>query len=261
MSVIQSNVYHGSDVGLANTSTWDASGGSFPSDAINGSTYRVTVAGTVDSESFDTGDLLVAIVDDASTSTYASNWIRVEGVVSGIDSDSAVTFNATEYSFEVSGTERVMIASTGSMTTESVRPNGDGTDDLGLINQRWNEVFGQQFLVYADNTSGSIYSRCRFLEHFGRYKLLCNAAGGATNLSFEIDADEVILAANGVDKLTVTDDDVVAEDGIGMFGVTPPASQPSHIAGLSGSSTTSEIATAVNSILAVLENNGSIATS
>lgn len=234
MSVIQSSVYHGSDTGLANTSTWDASSGSFPSDAINGSTYRVTVSGTVDSESFDAGDLLVAIVDEPSTSTYDGNWIRVEGVVPGIDSDGPVRFNATEYSFEVDGTERVMIASTGSMTTESVRPNGDGTDDLGLIDQRWNEVFAQQFLVYANNTSGSVYSRCRFLEHFGRYKLLCNAVGGATNLSFEIDADSVILAANGVDKFTVTDDDVVAEDGIGMYGVTPPSSQPSTPADLAG---------------------------
>lgn len=60
---------------------WDASGGSFPSTANRkaGWVYVVTVAGTVDGVAFGVDDKLVALVDDASTSTYSGNWFKVEG--------------------------------------------------------------------------------------------------------------------------------------------------------------------------------------
>jgi hypothetical protein len=61
--------------------TWSASeGGSFPSGANSGYTYAVAsgTRGTVDGIYFSEGDLLMAIVDGASTSTYAGNWIRIE---------------------------------------------------------------------------------------------------------------------------------------------------------------------------------------
>lgn len=63
---------------------WDASAGTFPvgsspvAGTKKGDYWYVTVAGTVDSVSFNVGDVLVAIVDNASTSTYASNWLSLE---------------------------------------------------------------------------------------------------------------------------------------------------------------------------------------
>jgi len=57
---------------------WDASSGVFPGGgtAENGYVYEVTVAGTVDSVSFDIKDRIVAIADNASTTTFASNWFK-----------------------------------------------------------------------------------------------------------------------------------------------------------------------------------------
>lgn len=59
---------------------WDASTGTFP--AATGGTKKgdywyVSVAGTVDGESFNIGDMIIAKVDNASTSSKA-DWIRLE---------------------------------------------------------------------------------------------------------------------------------------------------------------------------------------
>lgn len=58
---------------------FDASSGSFPAGADTGFLYPVSVAGTVDGEPFETHDSLLAIVDEASTTTFAGNWRRLDG--------------------------------------------------------------------------------------------------------------------------------------------------------------------------------------
>jgi hypothetical protein len=60
--------------------TWDASSGSFPGGgtAQAGWSYIVSVGGTVDSVSFAANDRIVAIADNASTSTYAANWHKLD---------------------------------------------------------------------------------------------------------------------------------------------------------------------------------------
>jgi len=62
---------------------WDASTGSFPIGSTpvagtkKGDYWYVTVAGTVDGESFNIGDMIVAKINSASTSSKA-DWIRLE---------------------------------------------------------------------------------------------------------------------------------------------------------------------------------------
>lgn len=62
---------------------WDASSGSFPVGSTpvvgtkKGDYWYVTVAGTVDGEAFNVGDMIIAKVDNASTSSK-SDWIRLE---------------------------------------------------------------------------------------------------------------------------------------------------------------------------------------
>lgn len=62
---------------------WDASTGAFPVGSTptagtkKGDYWYVTVAGTVDSEAFNVGDVIVAKIDSASTSLKA-DWIRLE---------------------------------------------------------------------------------------------------------------------------------------------------------------------------------------
>lgn len=60
--------------------TWDASSGSFPGSgsAQAGYSYIVDTGGTVDGQVFTTDDRIVAITDNASTSTYASNWHKLD---------------------------------------------------------------------------------------------------------------------------------------------------------------------------------------
>lgn len=59
---------------------WDASAGTFPGGGtgIAGDTYYVTVAGTVDSAAFAIGDTVTALIDSASTTVYADNWLRTK---------------------------------------------------------------------------------------------------------------------------------------------------------------------------------------
>lgn len=61
--------------GLLPAGEFDASGGSFPEAAIHGTYYFVRTPGTVDGEIFTIGDWLVPLLDDASTDTYAQNWV------------------------------------------------------------------------------------------------------------------------------------------------------------------------------------------
>ncbi len=58
---------------------WDASAGSFPGASLEGFVYRVGVSGEVDSVLFRAHDLLLAIVDAASPTTFAGNWQRIDG--------------------------------------------------------------------------------------------------------------------------------------------------------------------------------------
>ncbi|SFE19922.1 ubiquitin-activating E1 FCCH domain-containing protein [Roseivivax sediminis] len=62
--------------GLMPAGAFDASAGSFPADALHGSYYFVSVAGTVDGEVFAVGDWLVPLIDNASPTTFAGNWTR-----------------------------------------------------------------------------------------------------------------------------------------------------------------------------------------
>lgn len=59
---------------------WDASAGTFPGGgtAQAGDTWIVTTLGTVDGVDFFLNDRVLAIVDNASSSTYANNWVKLD---------------------------------------------------------------------------------------------------------------------------------------------------------------------------------------
>jgi len=60
--------------------SWDASVGTFPGGgtAQAGESWIISVDGTVDSIPFKVGDRIIAILDNASTSIYASNWLKAD---------------------------------------------------------------------------------------------------------------------------------------------------------------------------------------
>ncbi len=73
---------------------WDASTGTFPGTVgrKTGWFYKVDVAGTVDGVSFSVGDDVFAVVDTASTATYAGNWLKIEGRLTLAEIQAAVGF-------------------------------------------------------------------------------------------------------------------------------------------------------------------------
>lgn len=60
--------------------TWDASSGSFPGggSAQAGHSYIVSTGGTVDGVEFNADDRIIATTDNASTTTYAANWHKLD---------------------------------------------------------------------------------------------------------------------------------------------------------------------------------------
>jgi hypothetical protein len=63
---------------VVNKGSWSAATGAFPGGAKNGWAYVVTVAGTVGGVDFNVGDRVLALADNASTSVYAGNWLKLD---------------------------------------------------------------------------------------------------------------------------------------------------------------------------------------
>lgn len=57
---------------------WGAASGSFPASTQAGWSYLVTSDGTIDGIEFKTGDRLISVLDNASTTTYAGNWYKAD---------------------------------------------------------------------------------------------------------------------------------------------------------------------------------------
>ncbi|MBV1864484.1 MAG: hypothetical protein KUG74_08585, partial [Rhodobacteraceae bacterium] len=70
----------GLDQAVVLKGAWDASGGGFPGDGLAqvGWTYIATAAGVVDGVTFSINDRVISLAANASTTTYAGNWIKVD---------------------------------------------------------------------------------------------------------------------------------------------------------------------------------------
>jgi hypothetical protein len=114
------------DAAVVLRGTWDASSGSFPGGgtAQAGASYIVDVAGTVDGVAFDVDDRIVAISDNASTSTFAANWHKMDytdSVLSVAGLTGAITGSALRAAIDcISG---AVLSSTS---------NGEGASLIGL---------------------------------------------------------------------------------------------------------------------------------
>lgn len=73
---------------------WDASAGTFPGAGVaqTGWFYKVSVAGTVNGQLFTVGDDVFAIINNASPTTYANNWLKVEGSITRAEIEAALGF-------------------------------------------------------------------------------------------------------------------------------------------------------------------------
>lgn len=71
---------NGLDAAVVLRGSWDASVGTFPGGgtAQAGDSWVISVAGTVDSVAFQVGDRVLALVDNASTTTYGTAWLKLD---------------------------------------------------------------------------------------------------------------------------------------------------------------------------------------
>lgn len=159
---------------------WDASAGTFPGAGAStkGQGWRVTVAGTVNSVPFALGDLIVALVNSASTSTYAANWIKVPAaiapVVRGTDSG-AGTANAiqvtttdviasaggqliafTIYEANTSGTVTVAFNGGSALAIKTASGNDPAVGALAAGLSVVGIVVSSQFILLSDTASAAI---------------------------------------------------------------------------------------------------------
>ncbi|ESX17881.1 hypothetical protein X766_15915 [Mesorhizobium sp. LSJC255A00] len=80
---------------------WDASAGTFPGAGVAqaGYAYIVSTGGTVNGQTFLNGDRIIAILDNASTTTFAANWFKedyTDAVLSVAGRTGAVTLTADD---------------------------------------------------------------------------------------------------------------------------------------------------------------------
>jgi len=120
---------------------WDASIGTFPGGgtAKAGYYWNVSTAGTVDGVAFDLGDSLLAILDNASTGTYAANWSKkddIDSVISVAGKVGAITLIAADISdFDVEVANNTAVAlNTAKDSNENHTGDATGATVLTIAN-------------------------------------------------------------------------------------------------------------------------------
>ena len=194
--------------------SWDASTGSFPVGATpvvgtkKGDYWYVSVAGTVNGISFNVGDMLIATVNSASTTTYAGNWTSLE-----VNRDQATTtvlglvYIATQTEVNT-GTDTVKAVTpatlAGRTATESrtgiaalatQTQTNTGTDDATIVTP----------LKLKTNLATYKYAANVSVTTAGNYTVTHNL--GTTDVSVEVadsNGDRVICDITGTSANVVT---------------------------------------------------------
>ena len=112
-AVIGANIALPSD--LSFQGGWDASGGAFPTSTTAGEYWDAETAGTIDSVSFAIGDQVIALIDGASTTTYAANWYKKAG---GVVTQADLDLKAPLASPALTGTPTAPTAAASTNTTQ-----------------------------------------------------------------------------------------------------------------------------------------------
>jgi hypothetical protein len=161
------------DAAVVLKGAWDASAGTFPGSgsAQAGWSYIVSVAGTVDGVAFSANDRIIAILDDASTTTYSANWLKLDytDLVSSINGETgAITdvlkadtpdvltagFSVTDYNF---GTK-----SSGTFTPDLANGNHQYGVNGGAHTLSPPTSGGYVKLLYTNNSSAGVITLSGF---------------------------------------------------------------------------------------------------
>ncbi len=146
--------------GMVYKGDWNAGSGSFPGggSAQTGWFYYVSGAGTVNGISFTVGDNIVATTDNASTSTYASNWSKhdqtdavqaVVGLTGSVSKSALLSALNVEDGADVTDTTNV--TSAGAL----MRSGGAMTGDIDGAGNKM--LFANVYSTTGDLPSASTY--------------------------------------------------------------------------------------------------------
>lgn len=147
--------------------SWDASAGTFPGAgaAQAGWTYIVSTGGTVDSVAFAQNDRILAIVDNASTSTYAANWFKLDytdQVLSVASKTGAVTLAANDISDATTAGRTLLTAADAAAQRTALNVEDGATADqtASEIETAYNSQVGQ--VSAGEKTAGTETAVRRF---------------------------------------------------------------------------------------------------
>lgn len=140
------------DASVVLRGTWDASAGTFPGSgaAQAGSSYIVSVGGTVDSVVFTANDRIVAIVDNASTSTYAANWHKLDYT------DAVLSVNGLTGAVDLSSVYQPLdgdLTSIAALTTTSYGRSVLETANAAALRTLAGTVIGTDVQAYSAQTA------------------------------------------------------------------------------------------------------------
>lgn len=192
---------------------WDASAGTFPGAgaAMKGWFYRVSVAGTVNGIAFTVGDGIYAQVDSASTTTYASNWQKAEGIITSAEVIAALGYSPTA---ETTTTVGALISGATAKTTPV------DADAIGLIDSAASNILKKltwanvkatlktyfDTLYDASGAASSAQSAAIAACPAETTTTIGSLIHGATAKTTPVDADELGLidsaASNALKRLT-----------------------------------------------------------
>lgn len=140
---------------------FDASAGVFPGggSAKLGYFYRCSVAGTVGGQAFDVGDDLYALVNNASSTVYAANWLLIEGVLSSAEIVLALAANALALGKLAQGTALSVLGVTGN-TGANYADIAAASDKQVLRRAGTAVAFGAIDLTSSAAASGVLQAAC-----------------------------------------------------------------------------------------------------
>jgi hypothetical protein len=172
--------------------SWDASAGTFPVGAApvvgtkKGDYWYVSVAGTVGGIAFNVGDMLIATVNSASTTTYAANWTSLE-----VNRDQATTtvlglvYLATAAEVQT-GTDAVKAVTPSTLSARTATETRTGIAAIATQTQ-----------VNTGTDDATIVTPLKLKTNLATYKYAANvvvAAAGAQTVTHNLGTTDVIVA-------------------------------------------------------------------
>ena len=205
--------------------TWDASVGSFPGAGVAqaGWSYIVSVGGTVDSVTFVANDRIIAIADNASTTTYAANWhqadytdavLSVVGLTGIISKAGLLTAINVSDGATVGATWGSSVTSQPSVISQAEAEAGTATTERMFTAQRVAQAIAA-LAAEGGGGDGTAYATLEadFSTSSGSYVLVDNGSGDILKVAMEADKSYIVHVAGSCKSAAVGTAPEIALEG------------------------------------------------